>query len=659
MPHTDECEACSINLKDIVKGKSNYKPFIVQTLLGGILLILGLYFTWTNFNNILSLLLFISVILLCGRKIIIDGLRKLFYKRRIYIEFLVFIAALGALIIGEYAEGGVVIFLFSIANFLEEYASDNARRSIEMLMEKQPIKANVIRNGLEVEVEVENVRKGEIIIIRPGDEIPLDGTVIEGSSAVDESLLTGESIPVDKKVGDRVFAGTYNVNSFLKIRVDHRSEQTLLRKIIDLLEKAKKEKSNIEMLVERFSQIYTPTIIVLSMLTMIIPPLILGGTYTTWIYRGLILLVVSCPCAFALSTPITMYSGLTCAARNGILIKGGKYLEHLGYIDTVAFDKTGTITKGKLKVSKIIPLNSKNPKEILSIAASLDKFSNHPVAKAIVSGAENIGAKLMEVSNYKYFSGKGGRGKIDGEKYYVGNVKLFKEKGIQIPKELHELHSQGMSIILVGNEEKIIGIIGLEDEIRSESRKVISALKSLGLKIVMLTGDNNRTAETVSKKLNIDEYYASLLPNDKVKIIEKLMNHHNNHVAMIGDGINDAPALAKACVGIAIGSGTEVAIEGGDIVLIKPDLRKLPFLFKLGREALKVVKENTLASISIKLFLASLAIIGLINLWIAVLIGDVGLALAVIMNALKLQRPFKFNQTFRTLTFKSLKTLKA
>jgi len=268
LPHTDECEACSINLKDIVKGKSNYKPFIVQTLLGGILLILGLYFTWTNFNNILSLLLFISVILLCGRKIIIDGLRKLFYKRRIYIEFLVFIAALGALIIGEYAEGGVVIFLFSIANFLEEYASDNARRSIEMLMEKQPIKANVIRNGLEVEVDVENVRKGEIIIIRPGDEIPLDGTVIEGSSAVDESLLTGESIPVDKKVGDRVFAGTYNVNSFLKIRVDHRSEQTLLRKIIDLLEKAKKEKSNIEILVERFSQIYTPTIIVLSMLTM-------------------------------------------------------------------------------------------------------------------------------------------------------------------------------------------------------------------------------------------------------------------------------------------------------------------------------------------------------------------------------------------------------
>ena len=613
------------------------KNFLIQTSISFILLLLGLFFNFYLKYDLYASICYLMVLVISGREIFIEGIKSLLFRKRFYIEFLVAVASIGALLIGEFAEGSTVVFLFSIANFLESYASGRAEKSIEALLREKPVKARIIRNGIEVEVDVEEAKVGDTIIIKPGEKIPLDGIVIEGNSTVNEAPLTGESIPVEKRPGDKVYSGTINLNGVLKVKVEKEAKDTLFSRIIELVKKARKDKSEIERFIEKFSQYYTPTILLISLLISIIPPFLFGSSLRYWVYRSLTLLVISCPCALAISTPVAIVSGLTNAAKNGVLIKGGKHLEHITKVNILAFDKTGTLTKGQLKVTKIIPLNEKSEKEILEIASSIGKYSNHPIDKAILREAEKRGVKQFPVNDFRAFPGKGIAAKVNGELHIIGNEEILSDFNIEVPLEIiNKLREEGITAIAIADRSKVIGIIGVEDEIREESIHVIQQLKKRGIRIVMITGDNEVTAKNIAKKLGINEFRANLLPEDKIKVINELMDKHNNHVIMVGDGINDTPALANACVGIAMGTGTEIAIESGDIVLMKPSLNKIPYIMDLSRKTMKIVKGNVIASIGIKAAIALLAILGLVGLWVAVAIGDMGLSFMVIINALRL-----------------------
>jgi len=548
------------------------------------------------------------------------------------------VAAIGSFFIGHGEEGAAVVFLFNIAEFLEVYASEKAKRSIASLMEIAPEVATVKRDGKEVKVPVGEVEVNEIIVVRPGEKIPLDGVVINGVSSVDQSPITGESMPVTKQVGDEVYAGTMNNEGFLEIKVTKKSDETLLSKIVKFVAEAQKKKSPTERFIDRFSKYYTPSVMLLALIVATIPTFVFGFSFNEWFYKALVLLVVSCPCALAISTPVAMVSAITSAAKNGVLIKGSSYVEEMSKIKVFAFDKTGTLTEGKLEVTDIISLGV--PKErVLEVAASLEALSEHPIAKAIVEKAKNEKVKLKSVHNFKAIAGKGVTGKIKGNTHYVGSRRLFKELEINLLEDqIQKLENEGKTVVIVGTERQIIGLIAVMDKIRDATIKTIGELKEMGIKTVMITGDNKRTAEAIAKRIGISEYRAELLPEDKVKMVQKLSNN-SGHVAMVGDGVNDAPALASANVGIAMGAiGSDVSLETADIALMQDDLSKLPYLVKLSEKTLKIVKENVLTSILIKGSFAVLVFPGLVTLWLAVAIGDMGLSLAVILNAMRLSR---------------------
>ncbi|MCS7386768.1 MAG: cation-translocating P-type ATPase [archaeon GB-1867-005] len=646
-PHThnsearnnNTCVACALenqNSSDDNEHETDFIKFVLESAVSLTSLILGLVLIFILKLELYAIICFTLTLIISGRKIFAEGIHGLIHEKKFYIEFLVMLAAIGAFIIGEYGEGSAVVFLFSIANFLEGYAADKARKSVELLLEKKPVKARVIRGEVIVELDVESVKIGEIVLVKPGEKIPLDGIVIEGSSNVDESPLTGESIPVEKTIGDRVYAGTINIDGVLKIKVEKEAKDTLFSRVIELIGQARKEKSQVERFIENFSQYYTPTIILSALLVASVPSIILGGTWRYWLYRSLTLLVISCPCALAISTPVAIVSGLTSAARSGVLIKGGKYLEHMTKVNVIAFDKTGTLTKGELKISKIIPLNG-DERKVLQIAYSINQHSEHPIAKAIIEEAKRRGIKALKVKDFKAVPGKGAVAVINGKTYFIGNERIFEEFNVHFPFSIvNQLRQQGITSVAIGNEDGSIGVIGVEDELRGESRDVIADLKRRGLKVIMITGDHEKVAKTIAEKLDIDDYKANLSPDDKIKVVKDLMTVHNKHVAMVGDGINDAPALANACVGIAIGSGAEVAIETGDIVLMRPDLRKISYLTDLSHRTMNIVKQNVIISIGVKAALAILAILGIVNLWTAVAIGDMGVSFAVILNAMRL-----------------------
>jgi len=504
-------------------------------------------------------------------------------------------------------------------------------------MELAPEVAVVRRGDKEVILPIDEVKIGDIIVVRPGEKIPLDGVVIRGSSTVNQAPITGESTPVFKTVGDEVYAGTINNEGFLEIKVTKRPHETVLAKIIKLVEEAQRRKSRTEKFIDRFSRYYTPTVITLAILTALVPTLWFNMPYTVWVYRALVLLTVSCPCALAISTPVSMVSGITSAARRGVLIKGGAYVEEIGKVRAFAFDKTGTLTRGELEVVDVISLGSSS-EEVLAIAASLEALSEHPIAQAIVKYAHENGVKPRPVEEFKAIPGKGVRGIIHGNIFYAGSTRLFEELDLFIPDDVKKLEEKGRTVVLIGNDERVLGAIGLMDRIRDDAFHAIGWLKRRGVKTVMITGDNKRIADIIAKRLGIDEYYAELLPHEKVEIIEKLTKTYQ-HVAMVGDGVNDAPALAKASVGIAMGVsviGSDIALETVDIALMEDDLSKIPYLIELSRRTLKIVKENVIASILIKGMLAILASLGMITLWIAVAVGDMGLSLAVILNALRI-----------------------
>lgn len=602
-----------------------------------ILLPIGLYLDYFTSQGILAEILFLAVIAISGHELIKKGVMGLL-KGNFNMNLLMTIAVLGSFAVGSGAEGAVIIFLFYIAEFLESYAGKRARKSIETLLDLAPETATIKRNDKNIELHVNDVKVGDILVIRPGDKIPLDGIIINGVSSVNQAAITGESIPVTKIEGDNVFAATINEEGYLEVRVTKKSNETILSKIIELVRESQKRKSNTETFIEKFAKYYTPAVVLIAAAVAIIPPILFGQSLETWIYRALVLLVISCPCAFLLSTPVAMVSGITSGTRNGALIKGSKYVEMMRNIDTVVFDKTGTLTEGKLEVTDVFALNDYSKNEILQIAGSLESKSKHPLAEAIIQYVEESGMEFKDVKHFESMTGNGVKGLINGKMFYIGKKGLFKGNPEFPEGEINKLQTEGKTVIILGNSEHILGLIGLMDKIRPLSRSTIQGLKERNIKTVMLTGDNIGTAKAVASKIGIDEFYAGLLPENKVEIINELLDKGEN-VAMVGDGVNDAPALANANVGIAMGTiGSDVAIETADIALMQDDISKINYLIDLSRRTMSVVKQNVYSAILIQLMLAGFAVFGFVSLWLAVTFGDVGLTLAVILNALRIGR---------------------
>ncbi|MDP6458083.1 MAG: cation-translocating P-type ATPase [Candidatus Bathyarchaeota archaeon] len=600
-------------------------------------MVLGLGLNYSRGQSLVSDLLLVSTMILSGYTIAELGVRRLI-EGRININLLITISSIGAFAIGHLEEAAAVVFLFNIAERLEDYAADRARHSIESLMDLKPENATIRRDGEEVSVSIQEVSPGEVFVLRPGDRVPLDGVVIEGASSINQATITGESAPISKVEGADVFAGTINIDGFLVVRVSKMADETFLARILKLVREAEKSRSPTEAFVDRFARFYTPAVIILAILVATIPPIILQEPFSDWIYRALVVLVVACPCALSISTPVAMVSAITSASRNGILVKGSTFLERMNDVKAIAFDKTGTLTQGELEVTDIIS-SDLTEEEILRLAVSLEVKAEHPIAKAILAKAEAAGVKPVKTTDFKAYVGRGVKVCIDGKTFCIGNLRLLKELGI-VPLEgvVEKLEAKGKTVVLVSEDDYTIGVIALMDKIRDEAPQTIAELRTRGLEVQMLTGDNALTAKAIAEKLDMGGYMSHLLPDEKLEAIENLRSKYGQ-VAMVGDGVNDAPALAAADVGIAMGAiGSDVALETADIALMEDDLMRIIYLVRLSQATMGRIKENIAASIIVKLMVAVLAIPGWITLWIAVAVGDMGLSLAVILNAMRLGR---------------------
>ena len=567
------------------------------------------------------------------------GIKELVIERRFSVEFLMAVAGLGAVFLGLFFEAATVLFLYSLAEYFEGYIQNRARRTVEKLSSFMPNKARVLVDGSETSVDVGEVQVGMTLLVRPGERIPLDGNVVEGSSQVDQALVTGESVPAAKGFGDCVYAGTLNVGGVLRVLVTKKSDETLVSKIVKLVIESGKRKATIETLVNRFSKVYVPIVILLAVLTAVAIPWILAEPFTEWFRRSLILLVVSCPSAFIVSVPATIFVAITIAARRGVIIKGGVFVEKLAQIKRVVFDKTGTLTLGKPAVHEIRPVE-RAELEALSCAAAVSQFSNHPVSKAIVKKALERGVDLSEfnVTDVTEIPGEGIVGFVDGVHVAVGNLKLMEEQGCDCKEAFEITQGDVHTAVCVSVGKTGLAAVCVVDEVREDAERAIGALKKNGLKTAMLTGDREEIAKETAELLKIDEFYAGLFPEDKLKCIEE-MKGNDGLVAMVGDGVNDAPALAVSDVGIAMGAaGVDVALESADVVLVNDELAQVPYLVKLSEKTMTIAKQNIAASLLIKLILGALGLAGLTPLWFTVASGDDGLTMLLLLNTLRLEK---------------------
>ena len=556
-------------------------------------------------------------------------------------NFLMTAAAVGAVALGEYSEAAAVMFLYSLGSTLEAYTVDRTRRSIRSLIEAFPSSVTVKRNGHLTDVLIADVEIGETVIVRPGDKIPVDGTVIEGDSAVNEAPVTGESVPRDKHKGDLVYAGSINGRGSLELRVSSTAEDNTLARIVHMVEEAQAQKAPSQRFSETFGRYYTPVVLSLAVLVAFLGPLAIGSwSYRDAVLRALTLLVVACPCALVISTPVAIVAAIGSAARNGVLIKGGAHLETLGEVSVMAFDKTGTLTKGELEVVDIIPFNSHTAHEVLGIAASVERRSEHPLADAIVNKAQEIGLPDGHVSFFEAYPGKGAIAVANGNAYYVGSKRFIMEQGISVPEsgEIDSLLQRGITVIYLADESSILGAIGTSDTIKPSSYEALHGLKSAGIvKTILLTGDTAQTGSLVAQNLGIDEYSAELLPEDKLRCVHDLSSQ-NIKVAMVGDGINDAPALAAANVGIAMGgAGSHIAVEAADVALMADDIVMLPYAVRLSRKARRVIHQNLIFAVLAVVLLIVGALLNRVTLSTGVL-GHEGSALLVIANSMRLLR---------------------
>jgi len=656
-----------------------------KTAVSGVFLGLGLLVEWalTGLNgevaNVLGVIFSLSEVFFLagigfgGQEILRNGYYSA-RNRNLDIDFLMSVAIISAIVASLlspatslYFEAATLAFLFSISELLERYSMDRTRNSLRELMDLSPDEATVKRDSEEVTIPVDEVSVGDIAVVRPGEKIPMDGEVREGETAVNEAPITGESVPIDKISGDEVFAGTINETGYLEIEVTSEAGDNTLSRIVDLVEDAQSNKTEREQFVERFADIYTPVMVAVAILVAVVPPLIFSANWTQWFVYGITMLVLACPCAFVISTPVSVVSGITSAAKNGVLIKGGNYLEAMGDVEAIAVDKTGTLTKGELTVTDIIPLNGHSEEDVLQCARGLETRSEHPIGEAIVAHAEGKNVPSREVTDFESRTGKGVQATLDGIPHYAGKLGFFDDLGFdlehahvvgpqnELSSEVRELcdrqgclnlvedtvprlENEGKTVVLVGTEDEIEGIIAVADDIRPDAKQTVDRLQDLGVEVVMLTGDNKRTARAIADEVGVEDFRAELLPEDKVSAVEELLESYDG-VAMVGDGINDAPALATATVGIAMGAaGTDTALETADIALMGDDLSKLPYLYELSHDANSVIQQNIWASLGVKALLAVGVPLGYVSVALAVLIGDAGMTVGVTGNAMRLSR---------------------
>ncbi|MDT2782644.1 heavy metal translocating P-type ATPase [Vagococcus fluvialis] len=608
-----------------------------------ILIAIAFYFRATaGENDIITKSLFISAIVIGGFSLFTEGIKDLL-KLNFSMEVLMTVAIIGASIIGEWAEGSIVVILFAVSEALERFSMDKARQSIRSLMDIAPKEALIRRNNEEKMINVSDIQIGDIMIIKPGQKIAMDGVVIKGHSAVNQAAITGESVPIEKQIKDEIFAGTLNEEGILEVEVTKHVNDTTIAKIIHLVEEAQGERAPAQAFVDKFAKYYTPSIMAISALIIIIPPLFFGGDWNKWLYQGLSLLVVGCPCSLVISTPVSIVSAIGNSAKNGVLVKGGIYLEEIGGLKAIAFDKTGTLTKGTPSVTDFVVSDTNQEKHYLSIISALEMLSQHPLASAIIKEADKRESnyQMIDIMNFKSVTGKGIKGDYQNVTYFVGSPKLFDSELIRqasVMKNYEKLQEQGKTVMIFGTAQNILAIIAVADELRKSSSEVIAKLHQLGIEhTIMLTGDNIRTAKSIGEQVGVTDIKGDLMPQDKLDYIKELKEKYGK-VAMVGDGVNDAPALASATVGIAMGgAGTDTALETADVALMGDDLQKLPFIVNLSRKTLKIIKQNITFSLSIK-FLALLLIIpGWLSLWIAI-VADMGATLLVTLNGLRLMK---------------------
>jgi Cd2+/Zn2+-exporting ATPase len=622
--------------------------------------------------------LFLVAVAVGGQEIVRNG----YYSAKslnLDIDFLMTVAIFGALAAslafgeGLYFEAATLAVLFSFAELLERASMDRARDSLQELIDLSPDEATVKRGeGDETEtIPVEDVAVGDVVVVKPGEKIPMDGDVVAGDSAVNQAPITGESVPVDKTTGDEVYAGTINEQGYLEVEVTSAAGEDTLSRIVTMIEDAQSNKTEREQFVERFAAYYTPAVVAFAILVTVGGPFVLGTTWPEAVVNGLTLLVLACPCAFVISTPVSVVSGVTSAAKNGVLIKGGSHLEATGAVEAVAFDKTGTLTKGELSVTDVVALDGNTEEDVLRCARGLERRSEHPIGEAIVEHAEksDLSGDEREIDEFESITGKGVRADLDGTPHYAGKPGLFADLGFDLShvhattdggvvtrtsqrlcerndcldllsETVPELQSEGKTVVLVGTEDELEGLIAVADEVRPEAAWTVERLKTLGVeRTVMLTGDNDRTAKAIANEVGVDDVRAELLPEEKVAAVEDLVAEYEEGVAMVGDGINDAPAMATATVGVAMGAaGTDTALETADVALMGDDLSKLPYLYELAGDANGVIRQNVGASLLVKAGLALAVPFQLVPIWLAVLAGDAGMTVGVTGNAMRLSR---------------------
>ena len=651
--HTCDEEVIALHLKEIglsgINEKAAHQPdakphqrLLISTGLSATLFAAGLLSQLLSFPEPTAKALFLGSMLAGGWHIAI----KAFKAIRILsldMNFLMTIASIGAVAIGQYAEGAAVVFLFAVSLVLESLSMDRTRKAIRSLLRLSPSTATVLRNGGETALPVDEIAVGEIVIVRPGERIGVDGEVVKGHSTVDEAPITGESMPISKLRDDPVYAGSFNQRGSLQVRATKRATDSAIARMIHLVEDAQSKKAPSQSFVEQFAHYYTPAVFGLAIALALVPPIVFDALFSEWFYRALVLLVIACPCALVISTPVTLVSALTNAAWHGVLIKGGKHLEMLSRVRAIAFDKTGTLTEGHPVVTDIVTLDALTSTEMLRIAAAAELQSEHHLADALLRKAEEEGISLSDVrtEDFSSITGKGIRTKVNGTSYIIGNHQLMEELRVCTPaveKVLFDLERDGKTVVIVSDERQVLGVIAIADRVRQESGSTVAALHKLGVRhVVLLTGDNTGTAAAVARMLRVDELKAELLPEDKLSVVKQLQSRWGT-VAMVGDGVNDAPALAAADIGIAMGGiGSDTALETADVVLMADNIAKVPYGILLGKKTLRIVKQNISLALLTKGVFITLGVFGLSSLWLAILADD-GAALLVILNGLRLLR---------------------
>lgn len=609
----------------------------ILTPISGMLLVLAFLSSYSLPQPGFATLFYLLSLVTGSVFVVQSAIKGLVKQRFLNISFLVVIASIGAIYIGEYAEAAAVVFLFTLAELFESYGIERSRRAVAALLDKSPKVARLL-NG--TTVPVEEVPVGAVVAVKPGEQIPLDGLVIKGESTIDEAAITGESVPVDKTVDDTVFASTLNVQGYLEIRVEKASQDSTFARIITLIEEAQASRAPTQAFIDKFARYYTPAVVVLSILIAVIPTLVFGLPFEDWLYRALILLVIACPCALVIATPVAIASSIGGASRHGILIKGGKYLEKLASIKAVAFDKTRTLTYGTHTVTDVIAFGSHSKEKVIADAAGIELFSSHPLAEAIIAYAKEQNIEPHQMDAYENVAGKGGKAQclVCEARSYIGNKKLLSESDIDttaFEADVERLEKAGKTVVLVAEGKEVIGALAISDQVRAEAKEVVTMLKKRGIESVMLTGDNKHSAAYIANLVGITDVKASLLPEEKVTSVKELQAKYKS-VAMVGDGVNDAPSLVTSDVGFAIGAGgTDAAIESADITLLSGDLQTIPQSIRLARATVKTIRINIILALGIKVIFLLLVPFGLTNLVFAIA-ADSGMAVVVILNSLRL-----------------------